>query len=560
MAGVVQRIRVTGRHTRGRASIGRWSAVAPFAPVVAFVLAFALVPVVLLFLTSWVDVDGWTGFVSVVTNPLAVTAFQNSLEQGSLSAAAGVALGYPFGILLGRYTWRGRSFIQAILVVPFILPAIVMVLGVRDLLTWGMATGIPGFGGSAPVVGVGAIVAVNVLYNAPIVALLTAVGVESASVELEETVATLGGGPGRSYRSVWGPGSWVGAAAGGLLTFVFSALAFAAPLLLCGASCYTAEVWVWALAEELASPAAAGALAFALLLLMVAPTVVYVVLWSRLRSIRASHARPVRPIPWNRPSGWVLVAASAVFFVSVLALLGTVIWVSIAPTAISPEWGYGWTMLFGAEVSDALGISTVGALANSLLFGAMAAGIALFFGLLVGFGRGVTGRRIRGLQVLLLTPLVISPVVLAFALASFWRPVLGGESSIWLLIVISQATLAFPFALQSLNVALARVPFAFRESAQTLGASPWTAYADTELPQVRSGIITAGLFAFALGLGEFTATFFLAIPRFTTLPVEVFRLEELRLDAAANALAGFLVVVSLLVFVGVAWGGRRFEL
>jgi putative spermidine/putrescine transport system permease protein len=254
-----------------------------------------------------------------------------------------------------------------------------------------------------------------------------------------------------------------------------------------------------------------------------------------------------------------LVAAGGLFFASVLALLATVLWVSVAPTSTSPGWGSGWTELFGPQVTGALGISTVGAIANSVFFGTVAAGTALIFGLLVGFGRGATGARVRALHVLLLAPLVISPIVLAFALSSYWRPVLGGESSVWVLILVSQATLALPFALQSLNVALARVPFSFRESAQSLGAGPWTAYVDTELPQVRSGLVTAGLFAFALGLGEFTATYFLVIPRFTTLPVEVFRLEELRLAAAANALAGLLVIVSLAVFLAVAFGGRRLE-
>ena len=150
--------------------------------------------------------------------------------------------------------------------------------------------------------------------------------------------------------------------------------------------------------------------------------------------------------------------------------------------------------------------------------------------------------------------------MLSFALASFWRPILGGESMVWLLIVLSQTTLALPFALQSLVVALSRVPATFREAAQTLGSRPWPAYLDTEVPQVRGGLITAGLFAFALSLGEFTATYFLAIPRFTTLPVEIYRLQSVRLAAPADALAGLLVIVSLLTFLGITIGGRRVEL
>ncbi|MCI4340638.1 MAG: iron ABC transporter permease, partial [Thermoplasmata archaeon] len=63
--------------------------------------------------------------------------------------------------------------------------------------------------------------------------------------------------------------------------------------------------------------------------------------------------------------------------------------------------------------------------------------------------------------------------------------------------------------------------------------------------------------AFALGLGEFTATYFLATASFKTLPVEMYDLEALRRPGLADAAAGVLVVVSLGAFAALQRVGGR---
>ncbi|MGA7923210.1 MAG: ABC transporter permease subunit [Thermoplasmata archaeon] len=542
-----------------RLNIGAVRKLWPIAPVVLFVALFALAPAALLFASGISAVGGESGLVALLSNPLARDALTNSILQGALSAAAAMLLGYPLGVLLGRYRWRGRAVVQALLIVPFLLPSLVMVLGVGDLFG---GNGIAGrWAPSLTYLGHGlpGIVTVNVLYNAPLVALLTSVGIEGAGIDLEETVATLGGGPAAAYRRVWGPPSWIGAAAGGLLTFVFSALAFAAPLLLCGGKCYTVEVWVWALDQQLLQPGMAAALAFLLVVVMLAPTVAYLFLWSRLRGGPPTPRVRHRPLPWRRWSTWPLLAASGLLLVSVLALLGGVLWTAFAPAPGYPGWGSAFSAVFAPRVSSVLGISTSGAILNSFFFGGVAAIAALVFGLFTGFVARSKPLALRVVHLVLFAPLLISPVVLAFGLAESWRPVLGGESMVWALILVSQTTLALPFALQSLNVAFSRVPPAYRETAETLGSPPYSAYLDVEVPQVRSGLITAGLFAFALGLGEFTATYFLATPRFTTLTVEIYNLDDLRLAVLGGAVAGLLVIVSLAVFAAIAVGGRRIE-
>src|SRR5579859_2163730 len=245
------------------------SALVAAAPVYLFVGLLAVVPVAFLVAQGLVT-SGAGGVGAVWGDPLDQQAIANSVVQGGLSALLTVAAGYPLGILLGRYEWRGRAWVRSALIVPFLLPSVVVVLGVQDLFGPTSLAARLDPGATALAHGVPGIVLVNLLFNVPIVALLTAVGVESASAPLEETVTSLGAGPARVYLKVWGPPSWRGALAGGLLTFVFSALAFAAPLLLCGPKCYTMEARVWSLVQQLLAPGAAAILAGTMVLLLLA--------------------------------------------------------------------------------------------------------------------------------------------------------------------------------------------------------------------------------------------------------------------------------------------------
>jgi thiamine transport system permease protein len=527
-------------------------------PVLAFVAAFAVLPVAVLFYSA-VTTAGGSGVVAVLGAAANVRAVENSLVQGGLSAILAVAVGYPAGVFLGRYDWPGRAAVRSFLLVPFLLPSLVVVFGVLDLfgpsgLFTSIVPGLSWLGSGLP-----AIVVANLLFNVPIVVLLTAVGGETSSRALEETVATLGGPPARSYLDVWGPPTWVGAIAGGLLTFLFSALSFAPPLLLCGPGCYTVEAQVWFLDTLGLEPTAAAVVSLAIVVLFLLPTASYLWILARLRSARGPGDRPaVRRIS-RSPLPVALAVETAGVLLAVGGLLGAVLYRSVAPVG-GGGLGAGWAELFAPSTSTRLGISVAGAIGNTLFFATVASATAILLGILSGFAVVRRPRRAGPLGLVLFVPLLISPVVLAFSLAEFWRPLLGGESTVWALVIVSQAALALPFALQSLSLPLAGLGPAERDAARSLGASGWGAFLDADLPRVRDGLVTAGLFAFALGLGEFTATYFLVTPRFTTLPVALYDLSSTRLVGVADAAAGLLLLLSLAVFAAIAFGGRRVDL
>jgi thiamine transport system permease protein len=523
-------------------------------PLAVFLLAFALVPAALLLGGSLFAPGGSAAWGAVLGSPLDRAAISNSLAQGALSALLATILGYPAGLLLGRWEFPGRSLAMAFLPVPFLLPSLLVILGTSELLGPGSALVglLPGLGGLAS--GLPGILFVNLLFNAPIVALLTATAVRTAPAEQEEAAQLLGARPGRVFRDVWGPLSLLGAAAGALLTFLFSALAFAAPLIVCGPRCFTIEDRVYFLVQVLAEPHAAALLALWGESLFAAPTILYALLLRALR--RRGGLRSRRPPPLCR-AGWriaPLVAGAVVLFALELLLLSAVLGRALFPSHGSAP--ANWSLLFGATTAARLGISTAQVIGNTLLFAALATGIVLLLAIAAGLLHRNAPRVATAADALLFLPLLISPVLLAFSLATFWRPALGGANSVWVLIVLSQAVAALPLAVPPVLQGLSRLSRGAAEAAGTLGARPSAAYLDVELPQVLRGLGSGALLGFAIGLGEFTATNFLYLPRFTTLPVELYLLEGARQTALLPSLGGLLLVVSVVAFLGVELGGR----
>ena len=63
-----------------------------------------------------------------------------------------------------------------------------------------------------------------------------------------------------------------------------------------------------------------------------------------------------------------------------------------------------------------------------------------------------------------------------------------------------------------------------REAASVLGAGPGRVWREVDLPIVSRALLVGAAFAFAVSVGEFGATSFLARPDATTIPVAIFRL------------------------------------
>lgn len=213
----------------------------------------------------------------------------------------------------------------------------------------------------------------------------------------------------------------------------------------------------------------------------------------------------------------------AVMGVLVLLPLGVLV-----ERALHPAAGWGWTFfraLWSMDTDSTLFVPPWEAIVNSVRIAALATLIALLVGGLAAaaVARG-GGWWVRGFDALLMLPLGTSAVTVGFGfLIALDAPPLDLRSSPWL-VPIAQALVGVPFVMRTMLPVLRAVEQRLREAAMVLGASPWRVWREVDLPMVRRALLVAAGFAFAVSLGEFGATVFLARPDAPTLPVAISRL------------------------------------
>ena len=184
---------------------------------------------------------------------------------------------------------------------------------------------------------------------------------------------------------------------------------------------------------------------------------------------------------------------------------------------------------------------------NSIVYAAAATAIALVVGGLAAFA--VTARRGSPLlDGLVLLPLGASAVMLGLGfLIAFDTAPLDFRAAPWIVPVV-QALVAIPFVVWIVAPTLRSIDPRQREAAALLGASPGRVRREIDLPIVSRGLAVAAGFAFAISLGEFGATVFLARPDTPTVPIAIFRFlgrpGELNV-AQAYALAVVLMAVTI---------------
>ncbi|MGH9183773.1 MAG: ABC transporter permease [Acidimicrobiales bacterium] len=269
-----------------------------------------------------------------------------------------------------------------------------------------------------------------------------------------------------------------------------------------------------------------------------------------LRSSRSSREAPEVPSPARAG------AARPPLALAPLAVAGAAF---LLLPLVGLLWRTPWSRL-GALLTTEVAID---ALRLSLWTSVTATAMALVLGVPLAWVLARTelpGRTL--LRALVTLPMVLPPVVggaaLLFALG---RQGLVGR---WLDqqlgvvlafspagVVVTQAFVAMPFLVVTVEAALRSADRRYEEAATTLGAGPWTVFRRVTVPLAAPAVLAGTVLCWARALGEFGATITFAgnLPgRTQTMPLAVFlALETDR--GAALALSLVLVATSLAVLV-----------
>ncbi len=481
-------------------------------------------------------------------------AIYNSLIQGVLSSALSFAAGFPLGLFLGRHEFRFKRLLRSFVLVPFFLPSVIVVYAFLS-----------GFGSSAPVIGGSAlfagfssglagIIAVNTFFNAPIVALFTMTALEQSDPGAEEVAATLGASKYRSFITVWGRGGIRAGITGAILAFMYSFTGFAAPLIIGGPSFFTMDAWIYYQAKTLNDISSAVAVAMVESIILIIPVIVYILISGRNRVMESTGA--IRGSPSRQKSVYFLAGLiyAAIWVAVEVYLLASVFRASF--TSQVHLLGLGnYELLFGNRIASGVGTGTVASILNSLFYGSMTALLVTSAGMAWIVGKRRLYGRFSGVsEIPQYIPLIVSAIIMAFAISMVFESVFP-SNLIWVLIIAAQSAAAVPVVLRVIDAGLSAVPYTLSESARTLRGSP---FFQVELPLAKATFASALMFGFAVSLGEFSATNFLAFGSYVPLSVEIYSLQTLRLPGASYAAASILLVISLLSFYVIQKMGEKF--
>jgi len=506
-------VRPTGRQHRRV----HWATVAVAALPVAALLLFFVYPVAgMLARGLWPDGSfDLAGVVDVLTRPRTRRVLWFTVWSAGLATLVSVGAGLPVAFVLHRLRFPGRDVLRALVVVPFVLPTVVVGVAFRQLIAPSGPLGFLALDGTAT-----AIVAALVFFNISVVVRTVGAFWEAIDARREEAAAVLGASPLQVFRTVTLPALLPGIVSAASVVFLFCATSFGVVLTMGGLRYANVETEIYLLTTQELDLTAAAALSIVQLLVIVA----LLVLSARVRRTPGAVDRTTRVLSRPRRRHLPALAWTAAVLVFLMAPIVSLVAASLRR---GDDWGLENYRALGTTGSrNALLVPATEGLLNSFEVAIVASAIALTLGASVAYlvSRPEGGRAGSVLDGVFMLPLGVSAVTVGFGfLITLDRPPVDLRSSS-LLIPVAQAMVALPLVVRTVAPVLRSVDDRQRQAAASLGAGPLRVLMTVDVPVAWRPLLAAAGFAFAVSLGEFGATSFLARDDSPTLPVVIYRL------------------------------------
>ncbi|MFG2591763.1 ABC transporter permease [Streptomyces sp. NPDC048438] len=505
-------------------------------PVAFFALFFAYPVVAIVGRGLKTDGDWQFGRIgTVLSRPDILDVLWFTTWQALASTALTLLIALPGAYVFARFDFPGKQLLRAVVTVPFVLPTVVV--GTAFLALLGRGGFLDELWGVRLDTTVWAILLAHVFFNYAVVVRTVGGLWSQLDPRQEEAARVLGAGRLAAWRRVTLPALAPAVAAAALMVFLFTFTSFGVVQILGGPAYSTLEVEIYRQTAQLLDLPTAAVLT--LVQFAAVGGILAVHAWTVRR--RETALKLVDPAQTSRrPHGagqWALLGG---VLLTVLLLILVPLGV-LVERSLDTSGGYGFGFYRALQSADASGstflVPPLDAIGNSLRYALVATLIALVIGGLAAAALTLphsrlrssgryphAGPLVRGFDALLMLPLGVSAVTVGFGfLITLDKPPLDLRTS-WILVPLAQALVGVPFVVRTMLPVLRAVDDRLREAAAVLGASPLRAWREVDLPLVRRAVLVAAGFAFAVSLGEFGATVFIARPDNPTLPVAVARL------------------------------------
>jgi len=500
----------------------------------SLVFVGVIVGVMMPLLTVW-----WRGVTwldgAIITRMLQIGGA--TFGQALLSTLVAIICALPIAWAMVRRPGLLATSAWLAVSVPFVIPtpvAATMLTTICAPHTWCATL----FGLEVPQ-GLAVVVMAHVWYNSGVLVRLIVDAWQGITGRYEAAALTLGASPWRRFITIVLPLIWPALLAGMLLVFLYCFGSFGVVLRLGGNRVPSLEVEIWRQTSQFLRLDIAATLAVWQLLMSI------VLVWAADRLQRRIPLDVQIRVPRQiaRGWGWWL---SGVNLLTTVGIFAGPFGVLVARAWLPDDWSHAYRSLAFLVRGSGLFVSPLAAVWRSLWIALVVALVTVT----VSWGFTSGNRWWRRVAMI---PLGVSGVTMGLGYILWFGP-LGLLQAGWL-VIMAHVVLALPLVSRQLALARDQLAPTYTIAAATLGAPPWRQWWSVTLPLLRRALVAAGLFAFAVSLGDFAAALLLSRPDTPTAPLFLARLLG-RPGALNYAMAAALAVVLVLVCVVVMMGAQ----
>jgi len=513
---------------------------------IGFFILIIIVPILYIF--TFVGSEWESVYNNVFNHPITgdgqwfdlLTALLRSFEIAGIVTIIDVFIGLPMALILARYKFRGKKYIDSLIDLPLAVPT--AALGFSIYLFWGTRYGISGlFGLETGLFSEGPlmIILVHIVFTYPYIVRNLKEVILRVDRTYEHAARSLGASGFTVFRTITGPIMKEGLVAGAILAFTRSLGETGATMIVFGVT-ETSPIQIVAWRElGLFGPAAF----LTMILVLVA-----LLLLLLLKLITRKVGLPIHK---------VFVRTERVLSNPIVRKTrnGLIALIFVIVVILPSLWTFVYIGINGSAVHSQVFLASDNKLAEfwlSFTSSLSIAGLATLICIILGIPMALIivrrnwGKLKAVLDTLIDIPLVIPSAALGFSIFVFWGN-LGpfGPNGLFTpgywLIVLVHVVFCYPFMVRVLIPIIASIDPGYEEAARTLGAPSFTVFRTCTWPLLKRGILAGSIITFTRSLGETGAT--LVVMGLTrTIPVIIVDWVEAQALAAA-AFASVIIII-----------------
>ncbi|NVM52114.1 MAG: iron ABC transporter permease [Candidatus Helarchaeota archaeon] len=519
-----------------------------------FFILIIIVPILYIF--TFVGTEWNSVFTNLFNHPITgdgqwfdlTAALLRSFQIAAIVTLIDVIIGLPMALILARYNFRGKKYIDTLIDLPLAVPT--AALGFSIYLFWGTQYGIGGlFGLEAGLFSEGPlmIILVHIVFTYPYIVRNLKEVIMRVDRTYEHAAQSLGASKFTVFRTITGPLMKEGLVAGAILAFTRSLGETGATMIVFGVTeTSPIQIVAW---RSLGLFGPAAFLTMILVLVALGFLILLKLITRRVGlPIHRVFVRAERKLshPIVRKSRNAIIA---LFFLIVVILPSLWTFVFIG---FNGEAAYSQMFLSSDNKLAAFWLS----LMSSLSIAGMVTLICIVLGIPMALimVRRKWGKIKSLLDTLIDIPLVVPSAALGFSVFVFWGTLgpFGPDglfSPGYWLIVLVHVVFCYPYMVRVLIPIISSLDPGYEEAARTLGAPSFTVFRTCTWPLLKRGVLAGSIITFTRSLGETGATL-VVMGLARTVPVLIVDWVEAQSLAAASFASIIIIIFSfMLIFI-----------